>query len=183
MIMNKIKMTIREAGMKDLHEIKAISEKTFVETFGSENTEEDIEKYLKGNLNTETVTNELYDPDSLFFLVDVNNNSVAYMKLNIGDAQTEKGLDHSLEIQRIYVLKAYKHNGIGRKLMEKAIEVGNKRHLDFIWLGVWEKNFNAIRFYEKEGFVTFDKHVFKLGDDEQTDYLMKRDLWTEDSSH
>lgn len=176
MIMNKIKMTIREAGMKDLHEIKAISEKTFVETFGSENTEEDIEKYLKGNLNTETVTNELSDPDSLFFLVDVNNNSVAYMKLNIGDAQTEKGLDHSLEIQRIYVLEDYKHKGIGKQLMDKAIEVGKNKLLAYVWLGVWEKNLKAIAFYEKIGFVTFDKHVFKLGEDEQTDYLMKREL-------
>lgn len=181
--MYKREFMVREAETSDLHIIKTISEKTFIETFGSENTEQDISNYLKENSNIRTVAKELANPDSLFYVAQYDNDIAAYMKLNIGEAQTEKGFDSSIEIQRIYVLKAYKHNGIGRKLMEKAIEVGNKRHLDFIWLGVWERNFNAIRFYEKEGFVTFDKHVFKLGDDEQTDYLMKRDLWTEDSSH
>lgn len=181
--MNEREFTVREAESRDLYIVKTISEKTFIETFGSENTEQDINNYLKENMDTETVARELADPDSLFYVAQFDNDIAAYMKLNIGEAQTEKGFDNSIEIQRIYVLKAYKHNGIGRKLMEKAIEVGKKRHLDFIWLGVWEKNFKAITFYEKEGFVTFDKHVFILGDDKQTDYLMKRDLWTKDTNH
>lgn len=174
--MYKREFTVRKAESSDLHIVKTISEKTFIETFGSENTEEDIRNYLDENLNVETVKKELADPDSLFYIVDIDDNIAAYMKLNLDEAQTEKGLDHSIEIQRIYVLEAYKHKGIGKQLMEKAIEVGKQKHRDYIWLGVWEKNLKAITFYERKGFVTFDKHVFKLGDDEQTDYLMKRDL-------
>jgi ribosomal protein S18 acetylase RimI-like enzyme len=45
-----------------------------------------------------------------------------------------------------------------------------------IWLGVWEKNHNAIGFYTKNGFITFDKHLFLLGDDQQTDLLMKLEI-------
>ena len=58
-------------------------------------------------------------------------------------------------------------------LYEKAIEIANQRNADYVWLGVWEENPRAISFYLKNGFVAFDKHIFKLGDDEQTDIMMK----------
>jgi ribosomal protein S18 acetylase RimI-like enzyme len=56
------------------------------------------------------------------------------------------------------------------------MEVAKALHSAYVWLGVWEKNARAIRFYEKNGFVAFDKHLFKLGDEEQTDIMMKRVL-------
>jgi diamine N-acetyltransferase len=40
-------------------------------------------------------------------------------------------------------------------------------------LGVWEKNPRAISFYKKNGFIEFDPHIFKLGDEELTDIMMK----------
>jgi ribosomal protein S18 acetylase RimI-like enzyme len=43
-----------------------------------------------------------------------------------------------------------------------------------VWLGVWEKNLRAISFYEKNGFIAFDQHIFQLGDDRQTDIMMKK---------
>jgi ribosomal protein S18 acetylase RimI-like enzyme len=45
-----------------------------------------------------------------------------------------------------------------------------------MWLGVWEENPRAIRFYQKQGFVEFDQHIFQLGEDAQTDILMKLNL-------
>ncbi|SFC23395.1 Ribosomal protein S18 acetylase RimI [Alkalibacterium subtropicum] len=169
-------LIIKEVELDFLDKIKAISEKTFVETFGPDNTAEDIENYLMENINTKQVRQELANPASLFYAVELEGNVAAYMKLNLEDAQTEQGYSNSLEIQRLYVLKKYKKQGIGRKLMDKAIEEAENRQMDFVWLGVWEKNTEAIHFYEKSGFVAFDKHVFKLGDDEQTDYLMKYDV-------
>lgn len=169
-------LIIKEVDLDYIDKIKAISEKTFVATFGSDNTAEDIENYLTEHINTQQVRQELSNPASLFYAVEVDGNLAAYMKLNLDDAQTEQGYSNSLEIQRLYVLKEYKKQGIGRKLMDKAIEEAESRQMDFVWLGVWEKNTKAIKFYEKSGFVMFDKHVFKLGDDEQTDYLMKYEL-------
>lgn len=58
-------------------------------------------------------------------------------------------------------------------MIQKTIEIGIENNLDYIWLGVWEHNVDAIKFYEKQGFKKFDTHIFKLGDDEQTDNLMK----------
>ena len=74
------------------------------------------------------------------------------------------------------MLKAHQGKKIGQLFYQKALEIATQHKLRYIWLGVWEENKNAINFYEKNGFVAFDKHIFKLGDDPQTDILMKLSL-------
>ena len=167
------KFLIKECSMQDIEKIKSISEKTFYETFSSENTKEDMENYLKENFSYEQIESEVKNNASKFYIVEHDKEAVAYMKLNFDKAQTEKDHHNTLEVQRIYVLQEYKGNRIGKRLIEKAIEIGRDNQLNYIWLGVWENNMNAIKFYEKQGFEKFSTHVFKLGEDEQTDYLMK----------
>jgi Acetyltransferases len=164
---------IKECSLGDIEKIKYISEKTFYETFSNENTKEDMENYLKENFSYGQVESEIKNNGSRFYIVQNNEEVVAYMKINFDKAQTETGHDNTLEVQRIYVLQEYKSKSIGKMLMKKAIEIGKNNNLNYIWLGVWEQNINAIKFYEKQGFEKFDTHIFKLGEDEQTDNLMK----------
>lgn len=167
------KNLIKECSLEDIEKVKLISEKTFYETFSNDNTKEDMENYLKENFSYEQVEREIKDNYSKFYIVENDEEVVAYMKLNFDKAQTEKDHYNTIEVQRIYVLQEYKGKQIGKKLMQKAIEIAKDKNLNYIWLGVWEHNINAIKFYEKLGFKKFDTHIFKLGDDEQTDYLMK----------
>jgi ribosomal protein S18 acetylase RimI-like enzyme len=166
-------LAIKECSFKDIEKIKYICEKTFLETFSSENTKEDMDNYLRENFSYEQIEQEIRNDYSRFYIVENNEEVAAYMKLNFDKAQTEAGHDNTLEVQRIYVLQEYKGKYIGKLLMQKAIEIGKSNNLHYIWLGVWENNTNAIKFYEKLGFVKFDTHIFKLGEDEQTDNLMK----------
>ena len=167
------KFFIKECSVEDIEKLRYIGEKTFCETFSSENTEEDMENYLKENFSYEQIESEVKNNASRFYIVEDNKEVIAYMKLNFDKAQTEKGHSNTLEVQRIYVLQGYKSNHIGKRLIERAIQIGRDNHLNYIWLGVWENNINAIKFYEKQGFEKFSTHVFKLGKDEQTDHLMK----------
>lgn len=82
----------------------------------------------------------------------------------------------AVEIERIYVLQAHQGKKMGQLLYEKAMQVAESAKADYVWLGVWEENARAIGFYKKNGFVAFDKHVFTLGTDEQTDIMMKKVL-------
>jgi ribosomal protein S18 acetylase RimI-like enzyme len=164
---------VKECGLEDIEKIKYISEKTFYETFANENTREDMENYLKENFSYEQLENEIKYNGSRFYIVENNEEVVAYMKLNFDKAQTETEHDNTLEVQRIYILQEYKSKHIGKKLIQRSIEIGINNNLNYIWLGVWENNINAIKFYEKQGFKKFDTHIFKLGEDEQTDNLMK----------
>lgn len=169
-------LNIRKAGIDDLAQLQQISKETFFETFATSNTEENMQHYLETRLSLERLSMELLNPGSTFYFAVIDGRVVGYLKLNTGNAQTEVQNDHSLEIERIYVLNEFHGLKIGQQLVEKAMEIAHETKMNDIWLGVWEENTRAIRFYEKNGFVTFDQHVFKLGDDEQTDLLMKKTL-------
>ncbi|MCK9286083.1 MAG: GNAT family N-acetyltransferase [Sphaerochaetaceae bacterium] len=164
---------LRRCDVSDVEVLRKLSEITFRETFGADNTPADMECYVKEHFSVSRMKEELGNFHSLFFLAVHDGKAVAYMKLNFSEAQTEPDYPNSLELQRIYVLHDFKHNNIGRLLMEKAIEVCRREQLGYLWLGVWEHNAAAIRFYEKQGFKMCRTHQFTLGTDVQTDYIMK----------
>lgn len=135
-----------------------------------------MKKYLQDNLSLEKLTDELNHPASMFFFARIGEDVVGYLKLNTGIAQTEGNNGDAVEIERIYVRNAFQGLKIGKALFEKAVSIAMERKASYIWLGVWEENHKAITFYEQNGFVAFDKHVFVLGNDPQTDIMMKRTL-------
>lgn len=163
-------------NLNDLAVLQKIGIETFYESFSSVNTEENMTQYLAEAYSLEKLTNELNNPNSSFYFAVVNDKIIGYLKINFGDSQTELKQDNALEIERIYVFHAYHGKKIGQLLFEKAMEIAFEKNADYVWLGVWEENPRAIRFYTKNGFVEFDKHIFKLGDDAQTDIMMKLQL-------
>lgn len=167
---------ISSASLENLTAIQLIGRETFFETFAHSNTEADMAKYLEDSFNDEKVTAELMNPDSLFFIAWDEETPVGYLKVNVGKAQTELQDETALEIERIYVKSAYHGKKVGQLLYEKALEIAQLQKKAYIWLGVWEENPKAIRFYQKNGFVAFDKHIFKMGEDEQIDVMMKKVL-------
>jgi diamine N-acetyltransferase len=164
---------IRKATVSDLETIQKISIQTFTETFAAVNTPENITDYIKDSLNTEQLSAELNNLSSQFYIAYSNDEVVGYLKINFGDAQTETINENALEVQRIYVLQNFHGKNIGQLLLDEVKKIAQTTDVDSIWLGVWEENHRALRFYTKNEFVVFDKHVFKMGNDEQTDLLMQ----------
>ena len=160
----------------DIDQLQKIGRETFYETFSESNTEENMRNYLEAGFSIDKITTELNDENAEFYFAKIENNVIGYLKLNFGASQTELKSEKAIEIERIYVLKEYHGQKVGQILYDKAIEIAKKKNAEFIWLGVWEENPRAINFYKKNGFIEFDKHIFKLGDDEQTDIMMKLNL-------
>ncbi len=160
----------------DLPTLWDIAIQTFSETFSQHNTSENISKYLEREFSEEKLAPQLTENNSEFYFAVSGKKVIGYLKINTGSAQTEDVSGNSLEIERIYVLKKFHGKKAGQLLFEKAVEIAKKHKADFIWLGVWEKNHRALSFYRKNGFTEFDKHIFRMGDEEQTDLLMKLEL-------
>ena len=160
----------------DINQLQKIGRETFYETFSESNTEENMRNYLETGFSIDKITTELNDENAEFYFAKIENNVIGYLKLNFGASQTELKSEKAIEIERIYVLKEYHGQKVGQILYDKAIEIAKKKNAEFVWLGVWEENPRAINFYKKNGFIEFDKHIFKLGDDEQTDIMMKLNL-------
>ena len=169
--MNNI--TISRITIKDLFLLQKISIQTFTETFTATNSADNIAVYVQDNLNVKQLTFELGNPNSQFYIAYANDEAVGYIKVNFGKAQTERIEGNTLEIHRIYVMQSFHGKKIGQLLLNQVLKIARNAGCESIWLGVWELNHNAIQFYTKNGFAVFDEHDFMMGNDKQTDLLMK----------
>jgi diamine N-acetyltransferase len=148
----------------------------FTEAFAAQNTKADFDSYVAQAFAPALLRQELENPASEFYFAKTGNEVAGYLKVNHPPAQGEDFGGNCLEIQRIYCLAAHYGNGIGEVLLNKAIELALEKQYGFVWLGVWEENPRAIRFYHKHGFEVFGSHPFLFGTDLQTDLLMRRYL-------
>ncbi|PKV51050.1 spermine/spermidine N-acetyltransferase [Aquimarina sp. MAR_2010_214] len=165
---------IKTVQSNDIYKLLDIGRQTFYDAFGPpHNTEKNINEYLNKKFTLDNITKELHNPNSEFYFAWVNNQIAGYIKLNSGNAQTEPLEGNTLEIERIYVVKEHQGKKIGQLLFQKTLQIAKEKSIEFIWLGVWEKNPRAITFYKRNGFKIFDTHQFMLGTDLQTDMMMK----------
>ena len=164
---------IRKVTLAHIDQLQQISRQTFIETFSEINTEENMTKYLDESFNISRLISENQNLNSEFYFAVIDAKVVGYLKINCGDAQTELKNDKTLELERIYVLNEFHGKKVGQILFNKALQIAEQMKVDYLWLGVWEENHKALKFYMKNGFIAFDKHAFRLGDDTQTDIMMK----------
>jgi diamine N-acetyltransferase len=167
-------INIKRCTFEDLHKLQEISYETFNETFKHQNSEENMNNYLEKAFNLKQLEKELSNASSKFFFVYINDEIAGYLKINSDDAQSEKMGKESLEIERIYIRNKFQKHGLGKLLLNKAMEVAMEGNKKKIWLGVWEKNETAIAFYKKMEFVQTGAHSFYMGDEKQTDFLMTK---------
>lgn len=167
---------LHQCSVADVDELRAVSIETYTDTFGEFNSDENMRIYLEDAYNREKLTAELTETNSQFFFLKENNETVGYLKLNVGDAQTEHLNDNLLEIERIYVRTAFLRHGYGAKLIQTAEEIARGLGVNGMWLGVWEHNQRALNFYSKMGFRHISQHSFFMADDEQIDLIYYKDL-------
>lgn len=167
---------IKRATVQDVHSIQTIGRETFYETFHENNDEYTMQHYLQQAFSQEKLLVEIKNQQSIFKLLYVDKQLAGYLKVNEGNAQTDTIADNALEVERIYLLRAFQNKGLGKVLMNEAILIARQLRKSSIWLGVWEKNENAIAFYEKQGFVKTSTHTFMFGEEAQQDYIMVKKL-------
>lgn len=167
---------IRKCNLNDLEHLLAISYQTFHETFSAQNSAENMKAYSDEAYTKENFAAELKNPHSQFFYIFYNDECAGFLKLNILTAQSEPMGDDALEVERIYILNKYQGLGLGKALLNLAHEEAKRLDKKSIWLGVWEFNNKAISFYKKKGFKKVGSHSFFMGDDEQTDYIFRKEL-------
>ncbi|MDG2431664.1 GNAT family N-acetyltransferase [Flavobacterium sp.] len=170
------KIQISAVTPNDLNALKAISIQTFTETFAPVNSAANLATYITENLTDSLLQSELKNKQSAFFFAKANDQILGYLKLNWGTAQTENVLENAMEIQRIYVLQEFQGQQIGYRLLAEAIAIATAKKVASIWLGVWEHNHKALQFYKKNGFTAFNQHQFTLGNEVQTDLLLRYQL-------
>ena len=171
-----MKLTIRECIIEDLLTLRELSYKTYNDTFSNMNTPSNMKSYLEQAFDISKLREELSNRNSLFYFLYADEELAGYLKLNENIAQTVISDPQSIEIERIYVAKEFHGKGLGSILFKKAIDIASLHGRLSVRLGVWEHNEKALLFYKRNGFYFIGKHSFFMGDDEQTDFIMRKDL-------
>jgi len=169
-------LIIRIAGKNDAELIADISRQVFYETFSTQNTQENMDIFMTKQFSKQKLMEEVGSAGNIFLLAYDGGKVAGYVRLK--ETEQEKDMDkmESIEIARLYAMTTKIGTGVGSFLMQQCIDTAKKMNKNKIWLGVWEKNYRAIRFYKKWGFEIFSEQDFVLGNDIQRDWLMQKFL-------
>ena len=173
---------IRKANPNDASALGNLAEKTFRDTFGVANNPADMDQHCLESYSTEIQTREILDPNIDTFVCVFENQLIAYTQLNWLHAPSYLTAQNPVEIKRFYLDSPWHGQGIASALMHHVLEHVKSKNADQIWLGVWEHNPKAQRFYQKMGFFEVGEHVFQLGNDPQRDLILSLKVQTHDQS-
>tara|TARA_R110002167_G_scaffold206691_4_gene410733 strand:- start:452 stop:985 length:534 start_codon:yes stop_codon:yes gene_type:complete len=169
-------LRLQQCGLEYLDDLLHISKKTFVDAFEKDNAPDDFKTYINDAFDRDKIERELRDIDSDFYFAFVDDVLAGYFKLNQNGAQTDIRHAESIELERLYVLDTFQGKKIGQWMLDEIKKIATVKGKQFLWLGVWEKNTDAIKFYQRHDFTKFGTHPYYIGKDEQTDWLMRFDL-------
>lgn len=171
-------ISIRIARLDDAKQLTDLAYTTFWDAFAHhpKNAPDDLNHYMRQAFNLDQIASELADPSSVFLIAEIDGRPAGYAKLIIGSTEDGITADRPIELSRLYSHQEYIGKGVGQNLMDACFERARRHDHDVMWLGVWEYNPRAQRFYEKNGFRVVGNHTFLLGSDPQTDLLMQKEL-------
>jgi ribosomal protein S18 acetylase RimI-like enzyme len=170
----KADIIVRYATDDDNILLAKLGARTFNDTFAADNTSENMMSYLAASFSPEKQAAELADPRSVFLIAEADDAVVGFARLKEGHPTVVSMGAHPIQLVRMYACKDWIGYGVGATLMRACLKEAEKRTCDTAWISVWENNTRAQIFYRKWGFVEAGTQVFQLGDDRQTDLLMKR---------
>lgn len=165
-----------KCNLNDLDILVKISKETFIDAFEKDNNPDDFINYIDNAFSKRQLEKELLNPNCLFYFAYEAQELIGYFKLNVGESQNEQFGTDFVELERLYIINDHQNKGFGKRLLNQATSIDKMKSISFLWLGVWEENKAAIRFYERYGFIKFSSHPYYIGKDKQTDWLMKLNI-------
>ena len=173
-----VTITIREADAADARLLTDLAYRTFWDAFAHhpKNAPDDLSHYMRQAFNVGQIEAELAEPQNTFLIAEKDGELAGYAKLVFGRTEPGVTADRPVELSRLYAHQRFLGEGVGQRLMDECFARALAAGCDVMWLGVWEYNPRAMRFYEKNGFRQIGSHVFLLGQDPQTDLLMQKEL-------
>lgn len=175
-------IVIRQAANADAKLLTDLAYTTFWDAFAHhpKNAPDDLAHYMRQAFSLEQITQELSDPKSVFLIAELEGEPAGYAKLIYDSTESDIVAEWPVELSRLYSHQKFLGLGVGQALMDACFDRAKEAGRDVMWLGVWEYNPRAQRFYEKNGFRFVGKHTFLLGSDPQTDLLMQARIDSDD---
>ena len=171
-------LKIRLATPEDVETLARIAWKSFYDAFADhpKNAPDDLKSYMDEAFSVEAIAAELADRDVIYLVAELSGEMIGYAKLKQNSREDCVSGTNPIELCRLYSINEFIGKGIGKTLMLKCLEIAKENGHDFMWLGVWEYNYRAQEFYKKFGFEKCGEHIFQLGSDPQTDWVLQKKI-------
>jgi ribosomal protein S18 acetylase RimI-like enzyme len=169
-------MTIKELTAADIPALRDLAIRIYRDTFTDQNSAESMEAFLERDYSTESFQKEFTEPGSRYFFISDGETHAGYLRVRRSTEVDHLLGTNNIELHRLYIDKPYHGQRVGHELMQLAMDIATEGQYEWIWLGVWEHNPRAQRFYQKWGFEKFSEHIFHMGEEKQTDWLLRRRL-------
>ena len=167
---------IRRAVPSDAGLISLLGAVTFYEAYFEQDEPDSLADYIHEAFAPNKIRAEIEGADAEFFIIFRNGRAVGYAKLRTGSKADGIESENSVELQRIYVVERVFGKGVGERLLRHCLETARARGFETLWLGVWEENRRAQRFYEKHGFRRVGTLTFPYGDTVGINHVMEKSL-------
>ena len=174
---------LRRITLRDAAQLSSMAQTTFYDTFTGTCTEADMQDFLDTYFNIDQTRKELAEPDDLFYFAEVDGVPVGYIRM-MEDYRSFELMEKwkALELKRIYVLKEFLGRKVAQAMMDFVLQYATEHGYEVVWLGVWEFNYRAQKFYSKYGFEdSGHTHPFPIGQTPQTDKWLWKFLEKEKS--
>jgi ribosomal protein S18 acetylase RimI-like enzyme len=167
---------IREATIVDLPKLRNLAISVFTITFEKANNPDDFKAFMDEAYSEAQMRKELAEPGAVYLIAEDGDQFAGYARVRENNEVDQYLGPNHLELQRLYADIPWQGKGVAKALMDACEKIARDRGKDWIWLGVWEHNPKAQHYYTKHGYERFSEHSFMLGNDKQTDWLMKKKI-------
>lgn len=160
---------IRLARVQDAGVLSIFFERSFKETFGPYNSDENMAMYCRQAFGESIQKQEIMDPKGQVVLACLSQDPYAlagFFHLRINQ--------NEIDLARLYIDSKWHGQGLADSLMMEALSRSRNLGFSHLTLGVWENNERARSFYRRWGFSQTGEREFVLGHDRQLDLVLER---------
>lgn len=170
--------TLRQCHPGDEAILSLVGGSSFLETYADLLDSADILAHIKKNHSEAAYAHYLAAPENRTFVANLlpGNVPVGYILCTAPDLPIPGLGPADYELRRIYLLHRFHGTGIGRALMDQAIQTAREQRYKRLLLGVYGQNHAALRFYRKAGFTQVGERFFTVGKSTYHDAVMARPL-------
>jgi diamine N-acetyltransferase len=168
-------MEFRHAHKQDAQEIADFMTRNFLATYGHSASAKNVAKAVHDYYGLDAQHADLADARIINYLCMIDNEIAGLAQVRPAKADSDTD-PHRYELSRFYVEAAYHRKGIAPALMQNIQTLLIPLSAKSLWLSVWQEAAQAIRFYQKQGFVISGETTFMIGDEAAKDWLMTKNL-------
>ncbi|MCK0160303.1 GNAT family N-acetyltransferase [Allomuricauda sp. F6463D] len=144
-------LRLEPATVSNLQKYLAVGIKSYCQHYTHLWKNNDPTPYVSHWFAEEVVKEELHDPNSLNYIINLDGEAIGILKLLVNSGIDEISDIDALKAEKIYLLQEQSGKGIGKQLLKFTEDMAKSLQKKVVWLDAMQKG-NPIQFYQKNGY-------------------------------